>query len=560
MAAKKTTKKANKKTTTTSKVVGSKLKELGSKTQQSALDRKVADNAPHVIVEARAGTGKTTTLVEGLKVVKGIESSLIPSPQQGAVWKTLALSKNHAKSIGFAAFNRAIADELQKRVPENCDAMTMHSMGLRAVTARFGRVDINKAKWVVQDRISELLGVDLRDLKKDDFELLVITEKLVSLCKMNLIGFDYVFTGGNKDAQTAIRETLSNLAAEYDIDLNGSAERAFDLVPRVLDGCKDPSKDRRINYDDMIWLPVVLDLPVYQYDLLLVDEAQDLNRCQQALALKAGKRLVLCGDPKQAIYGFAGADSESMSRMESILSDTERGCVHLPLTVTRRCGKAIVEEAKKYVPDFEAHESNPQGMVNKSIYDSIDTSKTYHNMVANFDMIICRVNAPLVSQCFKFLKEGRRANIRGRDVGNGLISTINRMQASDIVDLESKLSDWYSNECEKENTSRYPNENRLIALQDRYDCLKYFIEDQKTVQDVIDKINSIFTDNENTGYIMLSSIHKAKGLEASRVFLLQPVNAPIPHPMAKSARSKEQEYNLLYVAITRAIEELVYVS
>ena len=49
-------------------------------------------------------------------------------------------------------------------------------------------------------------------------------------------------------------------------------------------------------------------------------------------------------------------------------------------------------------------------------------------------------------------------------------------------------------------------------------------------------------------------------LEAKRVFLLQPEGATIPHPMAKTARQREQEYNILYIAITRAIEEFVYVS
>jgi ATP-dependent exoDNAse (exonuclease V) beta subunit len=62
----------------------------------------------------------------------------------------------------------------------------------------------------------------------------------------------------------------------------------------------------------MIYLPVALDLPMPKYDLLLIDEAQDLSKCQQALAKKAGRRLVFVGDPKQALYGFCGADSKSL--------------------------------------------------------------------------------------------------------------------------------------------------------------------------------------------------------------------------------------------------------
>ncbi len=226
-------------------------------------------------------------------------------------------------------------------------------------------------------------------------------------------------------------------------------------------------------------------------------------------------------------------------------------------------------------------------------------------------MILCRVNAPLVSECFKFLREGRKANIQGRDVGQGLISTIQKLMKNfkpwnpptvddsaltgvqEIPILMASLSDWLRQEQRKENAKRNPSEARSIALQDRYDCLVCFTEDihtevccrlclgerqyedgddcpdcngrgveylPGTVRQVIQKIEDVFTDDKHGEGIKLSSIHKAKGLEAKRVFLLQPEGATIPHPMAKSAWQREQEMNLLYVAITRAKEELIYVS
>ena len=174
-------------------------------------------------------------------------------------------------------------------------------------------------------------------------------------------------------------------------------------------------------------------------------------------------------------------------------------------------------------------------------------------------MILCRVNAPLVSECFKFIKAGRKANIRGRDVGAALVSTVNKHKAKDVGDLVEKLSDWFQNESMKENKKKYPNDARLIALQDRYDCLGCFIEDAQTIEAVIKSIENVFSDKDTEG-IQLSSIHKAKGLESARVFLIEPEGATVPHPMAKSDWQKEAEMNLKYVAITRAIEELIYVS
>lgn len=495
------------------------------------------DTASHVIVEALAGTGKTTTIVEGLKAVKGFKSSLTPSPQQAAVWKEMAKSKGKAKTIAFAAFNKSIATELAGRVPQGCEAFTMHSMGLRAVTKALGRMNLNSADFVVGDIIAGILGREYKELRAKDFILLNATEKLVSLCKMNLVG--------------GSEEELDQLAAHYDIELNGSRSQVFDLVPKVLEACKAPKG--KINYDDMIWLPVVLNMPIYKYDLLLVDEAQDLNRCQQELARRAGERLILCGDPNQAIYGFAGADSKSMSRMEELLGETPRGVVKLPLTVTRRCGKAIVAEARSIVPTFEAHESNGEGKITRR------ELKTYGESVNDGDMILCRTNAPLVSQCFKFIRAGRKANIAGRDIGQGLISTVKNLAAPDIDALETALDSWLEKETEKENKKSRPSESKLIALQDRHDCLLCFVEASSSVEDVIRRIEEMSTDKKTVG-IRLSSIHKSKGLESDRVFLLEPKGATVPHPMARSEWQVGQEWNLRYVAITRAIQELIYVT
>lgn len=502
------------------------------------------DKAPHVIVEARAGTGKTTTLVEGLKLLRGFDTVLKPSPQQQAVWDAIGLSKDRANSVCFVAFNKDIAAELKRRVPQGCDAMTMHGMGFRAVARRFEqggrRLEVNDRR--VDSIIAELMDMPLKDLRWKEPLLLKAAVQLVSLCKINLV--------------CPADASLDELAAYYDVDCNGDRLRVYDLVARVLEQCKRVDLDNTIDYDDMIWLPVALGLNTYIYDLLLVDEAQDLSRCQQALAKKCGRRLILCGDPKQAIYGFAGADAESMPRMERELAATERGCIHLPLTVTRRCGKAIVAAAQRYVPDFEAHESNSAGTV------SNNTLVGYRTKVADGDMVLCRTNGPLVSECFKFLAQDRKATIQGRNIGKGLITTVERLKATTIIELIDKLAAWEEVERAKEEAEKNPSEVKLQNITDKVDCLHAFINsgDIKSVNDLITKTNSIFTDNADVQGIRLSSIHKAKGLEAERVFFINNENAPCPHPMAKTAWAREQESNLLYVGITRARAELVFVA
>ena len=789
-------------------------------------------------------TGKTTTLVEGLKVLKGMGSSLTPSEQQAAVWESMKLTPASA-SVCFCAFNKSIATELQGRVPPSCSAMTMHSLGLKTITKAYGRLTIDE--YVVNDIIAELLHRDSRELRNDPIMSVVVqaTKQLVGLCKKNLVDVlprKDMSPQESQEWSRQVAEELSDLADYYDVDMEGGMSKMiYDLVPVVLAECLNPQKRGKIDFDDMIFLPVINDLPMWQYDLLLVDEAQDLCRCQQELALRAGKRLIFCGDPKQcqpagtmvrvtgkdqpvpieslkvgdhlvtfnpngsnfcgkrsqgrkveavahrqyvgdlynvngsnstanhrwltrfrpdvpseytavylvelpdgtyrigltqlvygdgrggfgpgmrarqrnaeklwllrvyetkeqareaeyknsiefripqraiyessedqwckdlldegitsdiegilerykqfyeypiwvkgdgqhigkyayvtqacnlipdvnhvctwvdgipvwvpldlsvtpdwegmvyslqvqptergqrlyisdnvvthnSIYGFAGADALSMKRMKDILSQTTRGCQHLFLTVTRRCGKKIVEEARKIVPDFEAHPSNPEGKISYAVYPEQGTDndpRLYTKMVNDGDMVLCRCNAPLVSQCFKFLKDGRKANIQGRDVGSGLISTVKKLCKGDdphnvtVQDLTAKIEDWLEREWKKEESKRNPSEARKIALQDRHDCLLAFTSEAIYAADVIAKIESLFTDNRGSVGIRLSSIHRAKGLEADRVFFLQPKGAECPHPLAHGEWQLESESCLRYVACTRAREELVFVS
>lgn len=538
------------------------------------------DTSPHLIVNALAGTGKTTTLVQGIRAVLGLdpcrmqvlgksgfaeEITITPSPQQEKIWDRMMLSQGKARSIAFCCFNKSIADELQNRVPKECRASTMHALGNSAITRAFGRLPVEPYR--TDNIISELLLKDIRELRRRDPEFVTAVKRMVELCKMNLIGV--------KDGHPAYEfsfdhEELDELAAHYDVNVHSNRSRIYDLLPRILERAADVQKDKVIDYNDMIWLPIILNLSVFQNDILLVDESQDLNRCQQALARKAGKRLILCGDPRQAIYGFAGADAKSMARMGEELSLTERGCETLPLTVTRRCGRAIVREANSIVPELEAHESNGEGSVVSYSFEKTTDSSDYvdwFNKVQEGDFILCRVNAPLVSWCFKFLKKGRKANIQGRDIGQGLISTIkklipdqtDRMAEGSIPALVGLVSDWLHKEMAKENAKRNPSEARLIGMQDRADCIVCFTDGLDYAEQVITKIESVFTDKTTDG-IRLSSIHKAKGLEADRVFLCEPEGAGCPHPMARGGWQMDQEWNLRYVAITRAKKELAYVK
>lgn len=631
-------------------------------TEAPRVDRVVG--APHGIVQARAGTGKTFTLILGVANIyrdekmegsytfrgpKGGQLSqattptlwgkverevgrwrnpltghweypaeikrVVPSPQQKAVWDFMA--KERPKTVCYVAFNNSIVDDFSEKYDWLVEALsrinvkltfsTLHSLGHSACREYYRPKNVFKAvnKYKTSDLLSALWEVDLREVWKEKAEQIQAIQQLVGLCKQTL-------------TDDASEEDLEAMAIHYGIDLT-EKDKVFDATRKLLKMMKDNPRDgtARWDFNDMSWLPVVNNLPVQKFDLLLVDESQDLDRCQQELILKAGKRIILVGDDRQAIYGFRGADTDSMSRMATLLGDgVYKGAVtHLHLTQTRRCGKAIVELAKQLVPDFEAHKDNKPGKVSRVHFDVLEddgklvckscgvekghsfgtgdcgcevgfTTQSSDYSLGEADMVLCRVNAPLVGLAFRMLKAGKRVNIKGRDIGEGLKGFIKKSKCQDVSAFLIWLDQYQQQTAERIQRRRNVDNEALVELEDRCTCLRTFADGAVTVKDMYKAIDEVFKGkvcpqcNKSFGeeqkncwdckYLgkpvalvkpagtLLSSIHRAKGMEAKRVFILRP--DLMPHPKAKSEWEMGQERNLQYVAQTRAIEELVFVD
>lgn len=270
------------------------------------------------------------------------------------------------------------------------------------------------------------------------------------------------------------------------------------------------------------------------------------------------------------------------------LDKSGRGVEEYRLTVTRRCGKAIVAEAQVEVPEFEAHESNGEGAVYRAQYDEayqlyghrfgdpteeglppmlVLNGKPIPLPPGEIDMVLCRTNAPLVAVAFAMLREGRRCNIKGRDLGEGLKRLVKKSKAKNVSEFLDWLDKFQQTENERLAKRRQPDPEAAVTLADKCECLRMFAEGAIELAEMyaaIDKVFALRKPSDKHGPepkpegTLLSSIHRAKGLEAKRVFLLRP--DLLPHPMAKSEWAKGQEKNLSYVAKTRAIETLVYVD
>jgi DNA helicase-2/ATP-dependent DNA helicase PcrA len=154
-----------------------------------------------------------------------------------------------------------------------------------------------------------------------------------------------------------------------------------------------------------------------------------------------------------------------------------------------------------------------------------------------------------------------KANIQGRDIGVGLKALIRKMKAGDIVDLIAKLHRYEELELKKLNAKKRVPETKRVALEDRMACAYAFCDGAESVDDVLGRIDALFTEEAAGGglrkHVLLSTVHRAKGLEADTVFILKP--EWLPFPFAKLDWELEQEQNIRYVALTRSKHRLVFV-
>ena len=460
---------------------------------QKNIFKDIAKGTDHTVVIARAGSGKTSTIVEGFKYIpKGRKTLMV-------------------------AFNKSIADELKQRAPSYVDVSTLHSLGFRAIKQSFGEVILENRKCSML--VSSLIGDD-----KDLWELNQSICKCVSLCK----GFLF-------DTPKLIEDLIEKFGIEtFDFD----KEKFIKHVTKTLSLCK--SQKNVIDFDDMIWFPFVYNLNVGKYDVVFVDEAQDLNAAQIAMvysALRSTGRVIAVGDPAQSIYQFRGADSEAIPNIIAKL-----GAKTLPLSVTYRCPRKIVKLAQEIVPDIEAADNAEEGEV-----ENILTTELL-KLVKPGDFILSRTNAPLIKHCMALLKAGVPANIQGRDVGANLIYFIKKSKAKTINKFIEYVNEWREQEIKR---LLFEKKDTIVA-EDKSECLLNLCEGALTIKDLKDTIESLFNDVDDNKKVILSTTHKAKGLERDRVFMLVGTYRYGPGVVGEEA-------NLYYVAVTRAKKSLYLV-
>lgn len=476
--------------------------------------------------------------------------NLIARAGCGKTYTVIALSNTITDGKVFlGAFNKAIAEELKLKVTRrNVTAGTMHSLGLqlwRNIAKGRSEVDSRKVASIIKrmdhfpydNKTNSILGSAVSYGKQSGF---------------GLKGLDYT-----------VLSTWDSIFDHYDLwdELPGnvSPERIQTACMEVYDEsllmCQE--QDPIIDFDDMILAPLMFaEGKPNLYDWVIIDEAQDTNEVRRRLAiwcLKPGGRMVAVGDPKQAIYGFAGANHDSMDLIKRDMDSKE-----LPLSITYRCPKNVVALAQTLVPDIQAHETAPDGVVSTIKDKSLWSQNFTHN-----DVLLCRNTRPLIGIAKRLRKAGIPCAVEGAN-GKALIALASKWgEDIQIAQMEQHLEKYVL-----EQVAKWEAKNRLDkseGIRERQACLLDIaseLEEFDSVRNLIRHIDEMFGEKfgeDNRKILRLCTVHRSKGREWDRVFLIGR-NLYMPSRWAEKEWELGQEDNLVYVAWTRAKRELVEVE
>ena len=496
---------------------------------QQNIFEEVAHGAKNLVITASAGSAKTSTIENCLR--------FIPD----------------GKKVLYVAFNKSTVDKLVKEIGksrEGLEIYTFHGLGVRILKEN---------------------GIFTKDVEEvDDFKYSrYLKENLLSLTDCGEV------------------ESLGELLHDYVDNINrlinysryylkmtereiGEAAEIYGIVPvrdeySVVRKCLIWGKNNTdvIDHTDMIWLPNVLNMTTKyrQYDYIFIDEAQDMTLARQGLVdkvFKRGARFFAVGDRKQQINVWCGATEESLDNYLR-----RPNTIELTLPVSYRIPLKVEEIAKKYSPNITARPGAPEGIIRTDVSA---------NDAQPGDLVLCRMSSNLIEQYLQYARDNKNAYLKGYDAYRDEYKNLVEETGAKRIDIHcatkegmfTKLYQRFFDETKNLMSKLNIDEDeafshpKSVEMLDKIQALKALSAGLDTTDELIAKINMIFT-GEKENAIQMSTIHKAKGLEAENVYILAPSLLFNPQ-FAKTKWEIESEKNLAYVAITRASYSLNFIK
>lgn len=473
--------------------------------EQNAIFSWFAEGTGNLVVQARAGTGKTTT----------IKQAFSHAPESGRLL--------------YAVFNAKNAREASSKISDpRVEVKTLHSLGFSFI----------RRVWPQSkpDDNVEFARVETVD-RSLPAEVVTVIVKLVGFCKNLFVGIPAI-------GHVVELIDARSLTVADELEATFPPAKLAQLAIDVLNLSLTQDDLGRVSFNDMVWLPIAAGWAKPTYALVVIDEAQDMNMPQLLMAERAcleGGRICVVGDDRQAIYGFRGAASDGMRMMRDRLNAETLG-----LTTTYRCPKSVVALAQVMVPDYTAADAAPEGSVQE-----MDLNAAVEGLKVG-DAVLSRLNAPLMGIAMSLLRRNIPARIEGRDIGKQLCSLVEKMKAQSVPDFLKKLESWADKQVKRAmaGSGKY-KESKVSAIQDQQLTLTTVAEASNSVNDLKARLTNLFQDSDANARpaVVCSSVHKAKGMEWNTVCLVAST--------FKNSGASHEEANIYYVAITRSKNVLI---
>lgn len=491
------------------------------------------DGRKIIVCTSVAGSGKTATCLDVYNVL----------------FANLA-----GQSLQIVAFNVKAKDELIERGVEPKYAKTLNGLG-HANLSRYARgrglkLDLNEMKPLIC----------LRQTNEDLYKIAPVrrfARRMIDFVKAECL-------------KTFDRERLEQIADHYEVFIDLAYDECEDEYSMTFDELEDlayewiadamrqnnvvpSSGEWMIDYNDQVYLPVILRIKCYENDLLIVDEAQDLSMANKHLVdrcLKKNGVLVLVGDDYQCIYAWRGCEVDGLSKT---LGRTHLNPIAVPLTYNWRSGKQIIEHAQTICPDIQCG-NGKEAVVKTENIAEFEVTKLEGDIA-----VLSRTRAPLIAYAIECLKADKPFTFRFSL--QFIIDTI-KMISKD--DLSIRAFKRHLNSYIEAKTELYIQQDADTALEELEDftAIMNVLFDKVRVADKVSDLIDVIKDlneriRKSDGSLCLSTIHGSKGMEWSTTYLIG--YEDIGNCARKDWKIIEAR-NLRFVACTRAKTNLIFLK
>ena len=538
--------------------------------QQDILDFFLNNPQSNMLVNALAGSGKSTT--------------------------ACMLSEHSKTSDLYIAFNASVVEEFKKKIKNpKTKVMTMHSLAYSIMlynVEQESKDSGEKPKGFGSQRSKRTVSLDnFKPYKILDEEITKRYGKYIEFAKRVFLKDNYV------NLYNLCRLTLTDMSSNKDVsrliddhvlflyygDEGYSAPDISEITStlKILDTKSRQQFETQgvIDFTDMLWITFNKlkydnwEVPYWAlYTNIYCDEVQDFSNIQLNFLkfIKRTKgRYVFIGDFHQAIYNFAGANAQAFNQIPKMFAPVET----FDLPICYRCAKSHLSRVnREYGIPILPCDDAPMGFVK-----TIDKNKISEYAKAG-DMVISRKNKWIAEVVLDLARNGTPIFIEDKEMVGAIKRQILSSKCTSVGTLEKFLQKVISNYNKKlfEIVSKNAREGgheeehleAVVEVNSKIDNTSFLLEilegylENHASSDSVSKFSNFIDKLLNTtpspNCVRLCSIHKAKGLEATNVFVLN--EAKINYDFRNSKEQNIQEKNLSYIATTRAKEGLYLVK